>query len=207
MKFVVQRAVFVKALQTVSRSIAVRSTLPALSGVMMELEEGKLYLSGNNLETAMRVILEVEMVEEGSALVSARAFVDYVTSLPEAEVVVELREQVLQVKTGKLKSAFATLASEEYPELNFDHNLAHSLPLVAFAEGVERVSFAASSDDTRVILTGVLLEYREGRLELAATDGFRLGCEELVASGESDEYQLVVRAKVLNELARLMRGI
>lgn len=205
MKFLVQKSVFSKALQTVNRSIAARATLPALSGVLMEVAQDQLTLSGSNLETAIRVQIPVKAEEEGVFLAPSKILVDFVASLPDVVLQCETKEMVLSVVAGKSKSTFTGMSYEEYPELGFDgHATPHVLPTMSLASAIDRVGFAASSDDARAILTGLHFHVRNDVFELAATDGFRLAVERIPLSSD-DEFSLVIPMKVMIELGKLVR--
>lgn len=205
MKLRIQKSTFAKALQTVNRSITARATLPALSGVLMDVGQNTLTLSGSNLETAIRIQLAVEAEEEGVFLVPAKILVDFVSSLPEGSVTCETKEMVLSVSAGKTKSSFTGMSYEEYPELGFEgHATPHILPTTSFAQAIDRVGFAASTDDARAILTGLHIQIKDNVFELAATDGFRLAVERIPLKSK-DEFSLVIPMKVMSELARLVR--
>lgn len=219
MRFSIQKSVMAKALSTVGRSISTRATLPALSGVMMEVGEHGLTLSGSNLETAIRVVVPIDQldttpkvgedvaVEDGMFLTPARLLTDFILSLPEQLVTVSTEEQVMTVVSGKIKSTFAGLSVEEYPELGFEgHSTPYTLPGSVLAQAIEHVGLAASTDDARAILTGLHVKVEKGMFELAATDGFRLALEK-VAVEQGEPFTVVIPARVMTELGRLIREV
>lgn len=205
MRYKVEQNILARALNIVSRSIANRATLPALSGVLIEAKQQELVLAGSNLETAIRVVIRAEVEEEGIFLVPAKLLLEYVNSLPKQKIECECTEARMNIRSGKQQSYLAGMSYEDYPELGFDgHSTPYRLPIKDLAEAIEHVAYAASPDDARAILTGINLSLKKGAFELAATDGFRLAVEKLVIDA-NDEFAVVIPAKVMLELARLVR--
>lgn len=223
MKLKIQKNVLAKALSTVGHSVSNRATLPALSGVMIEVDEHGLTMSGSNLETAIRVnvpmgqletsllenaggkVTAAEAIEEGVFLTPARLFSDFIGSLPDRVVTIETANNVMTVSCGKIKSTFAGLVVDEYPELGFEgHVTPYTLPGGVLAQAIEHVGLAASTDDARAILTGLHVHVENGMFELAATDGFRLALEKVQVE-QGEPFTVVIPARVMVELARLIR--
>ncbi len=206
MKFSVQQDQFARALSLVGRGIATRTTLPVLSGVLMDLEGNKLTLIGNNTEVALRVVLEVNGGEDGFFVAPAKLLTDFVLNLPAGVLVIETTEQLLKIVEGKTKSDFTGIFSEEYPELSFDMQpTRYTLPTRQLVDAIDRVSFAASSDEARAILTGISLRVESGQMEMAATDGFRLSVEKFSSEVLDKNFAVVLGAKVLNEVGKVLR--
>lgn len=206
MKFSVQQDQFAKALSLVGRGIATRTTLPVLSGVFMDLEGNKLTLIGNNTEVALRVVLEVNGGEDGFFVAPAKLLTDFVLNLPAGVLVIETTEQLLKIVEGKTKSDFTGIFSEEYPELSFAmQETKYTLPIKQLVDAIDRVSFAASSDEARAILTGISLRVENGQMEMAATDGFRLSVEKFSSEVLDKNFAVVLGAKVLNEVGKVLR--
>jgi DNA polymerase III subunit beta len=206
MKFSVEQDVLAKALNLVGKGVSIRSTLPALSGVYMDLMGDELTLMGNNTEVALRVMVKVRGEEEGLFLAPARLLTDFVVSLPAGLMSVDTTNEKMKIKVGKQASDFTGLNLEEYPEVNFEmQETRYTFPVKEFGEAIERVSFAASSDEARAILTGVAIKAEKGQLEMAATDGFRLSVEKFQSEVLDKSFSAVVPAKVINELGKTVR--
>ncbi len=206
MKFSVPQEQFVKALTLVGRGIATRTTLPVLSGVLLDLEGNKLTLIGNNTEVALKVCLEVNGGEDGLFVVPAKLLTDFILNLPPGLLVVETNEHILKIAAGKTKSDFAGIFSEDYPELSFDlQNTRYTLPTKQIIEAIERVSFSASSDEARAILTGISLRVENSQMEMAATDGFRLSVEKFSSKVLDKDFAVVLGAKVLQDVGKVLR--
>jgi DNA polymerase-3 subunit beta len=206
MKFTVEQDTFAKALSLVGKGVSTRATLPALSGALFDLDGDTLTLVGNNTEVALKVPLVVEGGERGMFLAPARLLTDFVLSLPSGVITVSTTDEKMHIKAGKSTSDFSGMKLEEYPEISFDvQNTSYTFPSKQFADAVDRVSFAASSDDARAILTGVCIKSEKGQVEMAATDGFRLSVEKFQSEVLDTAFGVVLPAKVIVELSKTLR--
>ncbi len=206
MKFQVSTDTFAKALSVVSKGISTRTTLPVLSGVLLDLEDNKLTLIGSNTEVALKVQISVLGDQEGSVLVPARLLTDFVLNVSAEMLQIESIDSSLKIIAGKTKSDFACLLADEYPELHFQmQSTKYMLPSKEIADAIDRVSFAASGDEARAILTGVSLKVDNGVLEMAATDGFRLSVEKFASELFTQNFAVVVPSKVMQEVSKIVR--
>jgi DNA polymerase-3 subunit beta len=206
MKFSIPQEEFAQALNLVGRGIASRTTTPVLSGVFMDLEGNKLTLIGNNTEVAIKVVLTVNGGEDGIFVAPAKLLTDFVLNLSHDLLVIETTDTLLKIVAGKTKSDFAGILSDEYPELSFDLQPTHYVvPTKQFVDAIERVSFSASSDEARAILTGISLRVENGQMEMAATDGFRLSVEKFSSEVLDKDFAVVLGAKVLQEVGKVLR--
>jgi DNA polymerase III subunit beta len=205
MKFSVPQEQFSKALSIVSRVVSTRATLPVLSGLYMELVGDELTIIGSNVETAYKKVLNVNGEDDGQFVVPARLLTDFVLTLSDGELHIETDEKSLKIKTGKIKSDFTGLPVEEYPTLSFStQDVFYSLPTQETQDSMDRVCFAASSDEARAILTGVSIKAENDVVEMASTDGFRLSIEKFNSKTDKN-FSVVIPAKIMLELGRVLR--
>jgi len=196
-----------QGLTTVARAVSPRSTLPVLANVLVATEDGRLRLSGTNLELGITCWIGAKVTEEGATTVPARTFVDLVNTLPADRVEMELnlRTQTLNVRAGAFDNNIKCIDAQEFPPMP-PADLGDGVPLEMqdLREMISQVTFAASSDDARPVLTGVLVEIDGTHLILAAADGFRLSVRraELTAP-VSSPVRAIVPARALAELARI----
>ena len=196
-----------QGLTTVARAVSPRSTLPVLANVLVATEDGRLRLSGTNLELGITCWIGAKVTEEGATTVPARTFVDLVNTLPADRVEMELtlRTQTLNVRAGAFDNNIKCIDAQEFPPMP-PADLGDGVPLEMqdLREMISQVTFAASSDDARPVLTGVLVEIDGTHLTLAAADGFRLSVRraELTAP-VSSPVRAIVPARALAELARI----
>jgi DNA polymerase-3 subunit beta len=197
-----------RGLSTVARAVAPRSTLPVLGNILVATEDGRLRLSATNLELGITCWIGGKVLEEGSTTVPARTFVDLVNTLPNDQVDMELtvRTQSLNVRSGAFNNDIKCIDAQEFPPLPPD-DLNDGLTIKAddLREMIHQVAFAASSDDARPVLTGVLAEVTDGVLTLAAADGFRLSVRttELEESNVAP-FKAIIPARALSELSRVL---
>ena len=197
-----------RGLSTVARAVAARSTLPVLSNVLLATDNGRLRLTATNLEMGISCWIGAKIEEDGSTTAPARTLVDLVNTLPNDRVEMELvvRTQTLKVRCGSYNNDLKCIDAQEFPPLpqaGEDEGL--TLNVDDLKEMISQVAFAASSDDARPVLTGVLLDVDEGRLTLAAADGFRLSVRtaHLSAPG-TGRLRAIVPARALAELGRIL---
>jgi DNA polymerase-3 subunit beta len=197
-----------RGLGVVSRAVAPRSTLPVLGNILLATENGRLRLSATNLELGITCWIGAKIEEEGSTTVPARTFVDLVNTFPNEKVEMELtvRTQSLNVRCGVFNNDIKCIDAQEFPPLppsDLDDGL--DLNIEDVREMIHQVTFAASSDDARPVLTGVMVEIEDSEIKMAAADGFRLSVRKAhLSSPSSTPIQAIIPARALAELARIV---
>jgi len=194
-------------LTTVARAVSPRSTLPVLANILVATEDGRLRLTGTNLELGITCWIGAKVAEEGATTVPARTFVDLVNTLPADRVEMELtlRTQTLNVRAGAFDNNIKCIDAQEFPPMPpADLGEGILLEMQDLREMISQVAFAASSDDARPVLSGVLVEIDGAHLTLAAADGFRLSVRRADLSAPvSSPLRAIVPARALAELARI----
>jgi DNA polymerase-3 subunit beta len=197
-----------RGLSTVARAVAQRSTLPVLGNILVATDNGRLRLSATNLELGITCWIGAKIHEEGATTVPARTLVDLVNTLPNDQVDMELtvRTQSLNVRSGAFNNDVKCIDAQEFPPLppgDIDEDLV--LEVAELREMIHQVAFAASTDDARPVLTGVLVEVSEGELAMAAADGFRLSVRTAhLPSPDIGPLKAIVPARALSELGRVI---
>ena len=208
MKISLQRDHFLAQLQTVSRVASTRSAIQALSGVQVFVSGDTGELRATDMDVGLRVPIELEVAREGMVVLPARLLLDVVRSLPAADISLELRaaEQDVELVSGNATFHIRTLRSDDFPpfpEPNDDS--AVELPADAFVATALKVAGSASRDETRPVLTGILVSASERELRMVATDSYRLSVKETVLESPlSSGFEVNVPARALQELARLV---
>ncbi len=197
-----------RGLSIVSRAVAPRSTLPVLSNILVATDNGRLRLSATNLELGISYWIGAKIEEDGSTTVPARTFVDLVNTLPSDTVSMELtiRNQTLNVRCGSFNNDIKCIDAQDFPPLppsELDDGL--TLNVENLRSMIQQATFAASMDDARPVLTGVLLEVEDDKTTMAAADGFRLSVRTAqLASASSEPVRAIIPARALSELARII---
>ena len=207
MKATVLQENLARGLGTVSKAVSPRSTLPVLANILIASDEGRLRLSATNLEMGITCWIPARIDEEGSTTVPARTFSDLVGTLPSDQVLLKLdpQTQTLNVRGGSSTNDIKCIDAQEFPPMPVpDFDGAVQINVGDFREMIHQVAFAASSDEARPVLMGVLVQVEKDKLTMAAADGFRLSVRKAVLSTPSSTpISAIVPAQALKELARV----
>lgn len=192
-----------RALGSVARVANSRTTLPVLANVLIKTSNSRLSLSATNLDIAITHYIGAKVSEEGSITVPARLMQDFVSSLPAGVINLELEETKLRVTTDQYKSVVNGIVADDFPVMPaISSGTKWNVDAALFKKGLQQVVFAASNDESRPVLTGVLLHTAGGKLYMAATDSYRLAEKEL--GGNKSEVSLLVPATAMHDLLRIV---
>jgi len=207
MKFSIDKERFLASLGIAVRGASTRSAIQTLAGVMIRAEDGAVELQATDMELGVRVGVQVEPERDGSAVVPGRLLLDVVRSLPKDELSFEYRSSQgdVELVSGPARFHLRTLPADEFPRLpEVGDATVMKLPAPAFVETVNRVARAASRDETRPHLTGVLVSAAERELRMVATDSYRLSVKETSLEQPLDgSLEANVPARTLQELGRI----
>jgi DNA polymerase-3 subunit beta len=207
MKITVARDAFLGQLQMVSRVASTRSAIQALSGVQLLASEEACELRATDIDVSLRVPVDAQVVRAGSVVLPARLLLDVARSLPAAEVTLELRsaEQDVELLSGSATFHIRTLRSEDFPPFpDPDPSSAVSMPVGSFIQTATKVAGSASRDETRPVLTGILVSASDQELSMVATDSYRLSVKETkLESALASSFEVNIPARALQELVRL----
>src|SRR3954465_13930091 len=208
MKRTTGRGALFAQLQTVTRAASTRSAVQALSGVQLLARPDGIELRATDMEIGLRVPLEGEVVREGAVVLPARLVVDVVRALPGDDVSLELRpaEQDVEIVGGAATFHIRTLRSEDFPPFPEPEGDRVRVPGPAFVETVLKVARSASRDETRPVLTGILVSASAEELRMVATDSYRLSVKETrLEAPLSGAFEANVPARALQELTRIVQ--
>ncbi len=197
-----------RALNIVQRAVATRTTLPITNNVLMTTDEGRLKLVATNLEMAISCWTGAKIEEEGAITVPARLLSEFVSSLPSDTIDVNLSEQTktLGLKCARFEARISGVDAKDFPPIpTVDEGITTKVEVDALRQGINQVVFAAATEESRPVLTGVCAQFEDDTLTLAAADGFRLAVYKLpVASPVSAATEVIIPARTLAELNRLI---
>jgi len=197
-----------RGLSIVGRAVATRSTLPITANVLLMTDQGRLKLAATDLDIAISAWVGAKIDEEGATTVPSRLISDFVTSLPPATVNLEIPDRSRQVKLecARNESTINAMDAEDFPRIqSITDGVSMELDPKALRKAIERVEFAAASDDSRPVLTGVHIKAEGQRLTFASADGFRLAVSDVtLASAPAETIEVIIPARALRELARLV---
>jgi len=201
----------VTQLGTAIRAISTRSAIQALSGTRIEVREGRIELQATDMEIGLRVPLEGTADADGSVVLPGRLFLDVVRSLPADTLTLALRavEQDVEIVSGNARFHIRTLRGDEFPTLpSPGEGTTVKVPAAEFVATITQVERSASRDETRPILTGILVSAGERELRMVATDSYRLSVKETaLETALEGSFEANVPSRALQELARIAQAL
>ena len=197
-----------KGLAIVGRAVATRTTLPITNNILLTADESRLKLAATNLEIAISYWLGAKVEEEGAITIPARLLTDFVNSLPNEQINLTLspRTRTLELKCARFEARINGEEAEEFPPIpSIEEGVATTIDPEALRLAIAQVVFAAATEETRPVLTGVHCQFYGDTLTLAAADGFRLAVHKApLTQPVAEMTEVIVPARTLNELQRLI---
>jgi DNA polymerase-3 subunit beta len=208
MKISAARDELVAKLGIVSRAVSTRGTVQVLSGILLSADAGTLTLAATDMELSLRTTLDADVEGEGAVVIPGKPLVELARLLPENEVTIEYRpeEGTVQIVSGSYNSRLHVFNAEDFPRLPAVDAQLHSIDREALLETVDRVARSASRDESRPVLTGILVRFEAGKLVMVATDSYRLSVKETELGEAAPELEAIIPARALTELSRLATG-
>jgi DNA polymerase-3 subunit beta len=196
-----------RGLSVVSRAVATRSTLPITNNVLLATDQSRLKLVATNLEMAISHWIGAKVEEEGEITVPARLLTDFVNSLPSDKVNISLfpRTKTLELKCARFEARISGTNAKDFPPIpKIEDGITTKVEVEALHQGISQVVFAAATEESRPVLTGVDAQFDGDLLTLAAADGFRLAVYKLpLATPVKQKAEVIIPARTLAELSRL----
>jgi len=206
LKLTCARDELVAKVAIVSRAVSSRTAVQILAGILLRAEGGELQLAATDMELSLRTSLGASIDEEGSAVVPGRLLLDLARLLPADDVQITHRPQdgSVEIVCGTASYRLHTYAAEDFPRLpDVETASTFSVDSDVLLHTVAQVSRAASRDESRPVLTGILARFEPDRLVMAATDGYRLSVKETALEGNTQELEAIIPARALAELGRV----
>ena len=206
MKIVCYKDKLMKALNSVVKGVASKTTMPILEGILIQTNDNEIKLTTYDLEIGIEYVMECDVLEQGSTVVNAIMFSEIIRKLPDTEIKISLNtNNLLEIECEGSLYKLATMNPEEFPELpkieiensiEIDQNVLKNM--------IRRTIFAASTEESRPIFTGCLFEIENNKLSLVAVDGFRLALRKVFLTKQSNDFSAVIPGKTLIELNKII---
>jgi DNA polymerase-3 subunit beta len=196
-------------LAVVARGVSTRTAVLVLGGIQLRAEAGQLHLAATDMELSLRASVDASVEGEGTVIVPGRLLLDIARSLPDSEVTIEHRpeEAVVVVTSGTANYRLHTYSAEDFPRLpEIDTATLHTIDSDVLVETVARVGRSASRDESRPVLTGILVRFEPGKVVMAATDSYRLAVKETPVDATLPDLEAIIPARALQELSRIASG-
>jgi len=197
-----------RGLSIVGRAVATRSTLPITQNILLSAEQSRLKLAATNLEMAITCWIGAKVKQKGEITIPARLLSDFVNSLPNDLIEVNLpaNSRILELKSGHFQAHIHGIDAADFPPIpQINDGITTTIEAASLREGIAQVAFAAATEESRPVLTGVNIEFDGEQLNLAAADGFRLAVHKTTLSSPvKEKTTVIIPARTLNELNRLI---
>lgn len=205
LKIEVARDELVAKLGIVSRAVSTRGTVQVLSGILLRTEGGTITLAATDMELSLRTTLDARAEGDGAVVIPGKPFAELARLLPESDVTLEYKpeEGTVQIVSGSYSSRLHVFNAEDFPRLPAVDAQLHAIDREALLETIDRVAKSASRDESRPVLTGILVRFEAGKLVMVATDSYRLSVKETMLSEAAPELEAIIPARALTELSRL----
>jgi DNA polymerase-3 subunit beta len=209
LRITVSRDELASRLATVARGVSTRTTVLVLGGIQLRAEAGQLHLAATDMEVSLRSVVDAQVSDEGVVVVPGRLLLDIARSLPDSDVTIEHKpeEAVVVVTAGTANYRLHTYSAEDFPRLpEVNSDALYTIERDALVETVARVGRSASRDESRPVLTGILVRFEPGRVVMAATDSYRLAVKETPVEAALPDLEAIIPARALQELSRIATG-
>lgn len=209
MKIEIIQEKFAKALNHINKAISNRPNIPVLANVLIETEHAGLKLSSTNLEIGIVAKIGAEIIDEGKTTVSAKLLSEFVNSLKPGKIIVELKDQMLSVQSVDNMADFCVIPADEFPNVpNSEGKPVLVTNALEFARSVDKVTFAASTDNSRPVLTGILTRITKRNLTLVGVDGFRLSqIVSKLETGPDEDFRENIPARTMQEISKIIKDV
>lgn len=207
MRAVCNTDAFGKKLALATRGVSARSAIQVLGGILLEAGDGKMKLSATDMELSIQTSSPAEVEEEGRVVIPARIFNDIVRSLPSGQLTLEHDQAggTVKLTAGSKEYSIRAYAAEDFPQLpQFDDDNSFTMSGELLVDTVEKVSKSYSRDETRPVLTGILISFEESRVRMVTTDSYRLSIKETeLATTFDGSREAIIPARAMQEVSRI----
>ena len=206
MKFVCEKDNILKAINSVTKAVAVRTTMPILEGILIQTNDNEVKFTTYDLELGIEYIINCNVQEQGSTVVNSIMFSEIIRKLPDSDIKITLNENnLLVIECEGSLYKLATMNPEEFPELP-KINIENSLEIEqnSLKEMIRKTIFAVSTEENRPIFTGCLFEIKNNRLNVVAVDGFRLAWKTKMLQQQVNDFSAVIPGRSLNEINKII---
>ena len=206
MKFICEKDKILKALNSVTKAVASKTTMPILEGILIQTNDKEVKLTTYDLEIGIEYIIDADIKEQGATVVNAIMFSEIIRKLPDTEINISLNENnLLVIECEGSLYKLATMNPEEFPELP-QINIENSIEIEqnTLKDMIRKTIFAVSSEENRPIFTGCLFEIKNNKLNVVAVDGFRLAWKSKFLQNNSNDFTAVIPGRTLNEVNKII---
>jgi len=206
MKLVCEKDKILKAINSVTKAVASKTTMPILEGILIQTNDNQVKLTTYDLEIGIEYIIECEVKEQGATVVNAIMFSEIIRKLPDTDIKIEINEKnLLVIECEGSLYKLATMNPEEFPELP-QINIENSIEIEqnTLKEMIRKTIFAVSTEENRPVFTGCLFQINNNKLNVVAVDGFRLAWKSKFLQNKINDFTAVIPGRTLNEINKII---
>ena len=206
MKIICYKDKLIKALNSVVKGVASKTTMPILEGILIQTNDNEIKLTTNDLEIGIEYIMDCEVKEQGSTVVNAIMFSEIIRKLPDTEIYISVNDKnLLEIECEGSLYKLATMNPDEFPELpKIEIENSIEVEQNTLKNMIRKTIFAVSNEETRPIFTGCLFEIENNKLNVVAVDGFRLALRSIYLNKQTNDFKAVIPGKTLNEVNKII---
>ena len=206
MKIICYKDQILKAINSVVKGVASKTTMPILEGILIQTNDNEIKLTTYDLEIGIEYVMDCEVKEEGSTVVNAIMFSEIIRKLPDTEIHISLNEKnLLEIECEGSLYKLATMNPEEFPELpKIEVENSIEVEQNTLKNMIRKTIFAVSTEESRPIFTGALFEIENNKLNIVAVDGFRLALRSIYLNKQSNNFSAVIPGRTLNEVNKII---
>lgn len=204
MKFSILQQDLLPLLSSVSRSVGIRSTLPVLSNILLATKDSKLKIAATNLEIGVIKFTKVEVLKDGEITIPAKTLLEVIQGLGPVKISFDAQKEVLNISASSFRASINGISASEFPTIPILEGKGINFKKEVL-EGCSEILFAASSDEGRPTLTGILTQVLQGRIDFVATDGFRLAHRQVnLTDFSKEEFKTLIPKKTFEEIIKIL---
>lgn len=205
MKFTCEKSILQEGISTVQKAVTGKSTMPVLNGILIKAHNNEIILTGSDIDLSIETKINAQIIEEGSIVIDARLFGEIIRKLPNDIIHVNtIDNNSIEILCQKSRFTLIHMHAEDFPLLpNINENMIFSIPEKILKNMIKGTIFATAQDETRPILTGVLFEINDKKLNLIALDGYRLAVRSEYLNTEN-VISAVIPGKTLSEVSKIL---
>lgn len=206
MKIICYKDKILKAINSVVKGVASKTTMPILEGILIQTNDNEIKLTTYDLEIGIEYVMECEVKKQGSTVVNAIMFSEIIRKLPDTEIYITLNEKnLLEIECEGSLYKLSTMNPEEFPELpKIEIENSIEVEQNTLKNMIRKTIFAVSTEENRPIFTGCLFEIQKNKLNIVAVDGFRLALRSIFLNKQTNDFSAVIPGKTLNEVTKIL---
>lgn len=207
MKIVCNKSDLVKSTNIVMKAVSSKTTMPILESILIEVNEGTIKMTGNDMEMGINTIVKGEIVKEGSVLVEAKMFFEFIRKMPSETITMETVNNSLVITSDKAEIKLAVKDKEEFPALP-DIEKINKVVVSQFTlrEMIRQTIHSISTNESSKLMTGELFEIKDNEFKITSLDGFRISIRKVFLKDSYEPIKVVIPGKTLNEIIKIISG-